>query len=224
MRAMLFTYSRGAYLAFAAGSVVVTLFRNPLLLVAAAGGGVAAVAAFPDLVPDSVRQRLDSTTQEGAQEGEAATLDRSSMLRLVIWKGAARMIAERPLQGVGLSQFPLLIGRYTEFPLAKSDPHDAHNAYVLVAAEMGIPALLLLLLFLAVLAVTAVGVYFRRRLAPDRPLALACVGMVAAICVSCMLGSRFSDESMIGYAWVIAALTVVVARLAPPPSRRRPWR
>jgi O-antigen ligase len=223
-RAMLFTYSRGAYLAFAAGSVAVALLRNPLLLVAAAGGGVAAVAAFPGLVPDSVRERMDATTQEGTQEGEAATLDRSSTLRLVIWKGAARMIAERPLQGVGLSQFPLLIGRYTEFPLTRSDPHDAHNAFVLVAAEMGIPALLLLLLFLAVVAATAVGVYLRRRLAPDRPLALACVGMIAAICVSCMLGSRFSDESMIGYAWVIAALTVVVARLAPPPSRRRRWR
>jgi O-antigen ligase len=196
--------------------------------VGAAGGGVAAVAAFPGLIPDSVRERLDSTTQEGTQLGETATLDKSSALRLVIWKGAARMIAERPLQGVGLGQFPRLIGRYTEIPLAKTDPHDAHNAFVLVAAEMGIPALLLIVLFLAVLAATALSVYFRRRLAPDRPLALACVGMVVGILVSCMLGSRFSDESMIGYAWVIAGLTVVVARLPPAssakPKLRTRWR
>jgi O-antigen ligase len=226
MRAMLFTFSRGAYLAFVAGSAVVALLRNPLYLVAAAGGGVAAVAAFPGLIPDSVRERLDSTTQEGTQTGEAATLDRSSVLRLVIWKGAARMIAERPLQGVGLGQFPQLIGRYTELPLAKTDPHDAHNAFVLVAAEMGIPALLLLLLFLGALAATAVDTYFRRRLAPDRPLALACVGLVVSVCVSCMLGSRFSDESMIGYAWVLAGLTVVVARLPAPSgaATRSRWR
>jgi len=41
--------------------------------------------------------------------------------------------------------------------------------------------------------------------------------------VSCMLGSRFSDESLISYFWILGALLAVVRRLPEPlrPRRRR---
>ena len=48
-----------------------------------------------------------------------------------------RMILGNPLLGVGYGQFPFLIGNYVPWWAGK----DAHNGYILIAAEMGIPAL-----------------------------------------------------------------------------------
>jgi len=220
-RATLYTFSRGAYLALAAGSATVLLLGNPLLLVAAGGGGAVAMVLFPSLVPSSVRERLDDTTtrstvQEG--DGAAVSLDRSSAHRLVIWRGAARIIAVHPLQGIGLGRFQRTIGSYTEVPLKKSDPHDAHNAFILVAAETGLPSLALLLLLFAAWGLAALRLRLGRRHPVDRSLGLAFMGSLAAVFVSGMLGSRFSDEALIGWFWILAALVVVASRFR---ARRR---
>lgn len=227
-RASLYTFSRGAYLSMAAGSATVVLFANPLLLVGGGAAGVMATAFFPGLVPDSIVDRMSSIRERAVFAGENTelALDKSSSHRLVIWRGAARMIAQHPLRGVGMGIFPYVIHHYTEVPLVEGDPTDAHNAFIKVAAEMGLPALVVLLLLLLAFVKTAVTVYFRRRKVPDRPLALACLGTLAALFVSCMLGSRFSDESLIGSFWILMALLVVVGRL-PGPTRRAPrvtWR
>jgi O-antigen ligase len=220
-RATLFTFSRGAYLSMAAGSATILLLGNPLLLVAASGGGVVAAAFFPGLVPQSVVERMRSISERQMYEGQNVedTLDKSSAHRLVIWRGAGRMITQNPLQGVGMGLFPYVIGRYTEVPIKEGEPTDAHNAFIKVAAEMGLPALALLMALL--LAYVRLGLLnsLRRRAIPDRPVALASLGSLAALFVSCMLGSRFSDESLIANFWILMALLVVVDRL-PGPRRR----
>src|SRR5262249_12299144 len=128
-RAMLFTFSRGAYLGMAAGSAMIVLLRSPMLLLAGTGGGILTVAAFPRLIPSSVMERLgDTTVEDKSAYGEPKTfdqLDRSSAHRLVLWKGAAHMIAQYPLQGVGIGLFQQMIPNYTEVPLRKDDPRDA---------------------------------------------------------------------------------------------------
>jgi len=223
-RATLYTFSRGAYLALAGGSATVLLFGNPLLLAAAGGGGVAAMVLFPSLVPSSVRERFDDTTTGTpvyAGDGTAVTLDRSSAHRLVIWRGAAGMIAAQPLQGVGLGRFQRVIGSYTEVPLRKDDPHDAHNAFILVAAETGLPSLAVLLLLFAAWGLLALRLRLGHRHPVDRSLGLAFLGSLVAVIVSCMLGSRFSDEALIGWFWMLAALVVVATRFREPPRPRR---
>jgi O-antigen ligase len=225
-RATLYTFSRGAYLALAGGSVTVLLLGNPLLLAAAGGGGAVAVAMFPSLIPASVLERLDeTTTRSSTYEGEEAqvSLDRSSAHRLVIWRGAARMIAAHPLDGIGLGRFQRMIGYYTEVPLRKTDPHDAHNAFILVAAETGIPSLLLLLLLFAAWGVLALRLRFAHRHPVDRNLGIAFLGTLVGVLVSCMLGSRFSDEALIAWFWILAALVVVASHFRERPrARRRP--
>jgi O-antigen ligase len=227
-RASLFTFSRGAYLSMAAGSATVLLFGNPLLLAAAGGGGLGAAAVFPGLVPDSVVDRMKSISERQVYAGQSVEqrLDKSSAHRLVIWHGAGKMIAQHPLQGVGMGLFPYVIGDYTEVPIREGDPTDAHNAFIRVAAEMGLPALALLMLLLLAYTRLALWNFFRRRAIPDRPVALASLGSLAALFVSCMLGSRFSDESLIGGFWILMALLVVVDRLPGPPRRapRVAWR
>jgi O-antigen ligase len=228
-RAMLFTFSRGAYLAMAAGAAVVLLLRSPLLLGVAGGAGAAAAVAFPGLMPDSVAARLRATMSEddAFYDADASqALDRSSAHRLVLWRGAAGMIRDHPLTGVGIGQFQRVIGYYTEVPLREGEPRDAHNAFILIAAEMGVPTLLLLLSLHATFALVAIRVYRRRRTPLDRGLAVAFLGMEAGVLVSCMLGSRFSDESLIGYYWILAALLLITSRFPEVPvrRRRRAWR
>jgi putative inorganic carbon (HCO3(-)) transporter len=224
-RAMLFTFSRGAYLGFAAGSALVVLLRSPLLLLAGAGGGALTVAAFPSLIPSSVVERFGDTTsdEKGLYDpGALEQLDRSSAHRLVLWRGAVRMIAQQPLQGVGLGLFQLRIGNYTEVPLQRDDPRDAHNAFILIASEMGIPMLLLLLVLHCCFAALAFRLYFRRRMLVDRTLALAFLGCQVGVIVSCMLGSRFSDEALIAYFWMMAGMLCVTSALPQAlPARKR---
>lgn len=220
-RAMLFTFSRSAYLALAAGASLVVLLQNPLLLVAGAGGGAVAVAVKPSLIPGSIRERLGQTTEGVGLEGERQSLDKSSAYRLILWRAAFRMIRERPLTGVGLGQFSSVVGHYTDVTLSKDDPNDAHNAFILIAAEMGLPALAMVLILLLALALASVRAFFRRRHWIDRTVALALLGSWTGLIVSCMLGSRFSDESLISYFWILGALLAVARRLPEPRRARR---
>jgi O-antigen ligase len=217
---VLFTFSRGAYLSLVAGSATVLLFGNPLVLATAGGGGLLAVAAFPTLIPDSIRARMGENPLMGSfdpgREEPTSGLDRSSALRLVIWRGALRMIADHPLQGVGVGRFTSEIPEYADYRFGPEDPRDAHNAYLLVAAEMGLPSAALLLLLFAAWGVGALRIYFRGRHPVDRRLSLVFLGTLAGVLVSCSLGSRFSDEALIGGFWILAALVGVVARLRPP--------
>jgi O-antigen ligase len=220
-RAVLFTFSRGAYLAYIAGSSAVLVVANPLLLAAAGAAGIFAAVLYPPLLPSSVRDRLGSLTLEAPTnpwEDASTNLDRSASHRTVLWRGAARIITEYPVQGIGLGHFPATIDLYTPEVLQASDPRDAHNAYLLIASEMGVPTLLLLLVFLSWLAATALRVSLRRRNPIDRRVGLTLLGTLGSLVVSCMLGSRFSQEALIAYFWILAALLAVVAQL----RERRP--
>jgi O-antigen ligase len=222
-RATLYTFSRAAYVAMAGGAATVLFFANPVLLLVAGGGGTAAMIANPSLIPQSVWERLAGTTEERSlRPGETVerSLDRSTAHRLVLWKGGARLVAEHPLLGVGLGRFPLTIGSYTEYPLKQSDPHDAHNAYLLQAAEMGLPSLFLLLLVYLSWGVHGLRLLRRPRGSIDRRLAIAFLGSLVGVLVSCMLGSRFSDEALIAWFWILAATVLVVRRFREPPRLR----
>jgi len=64
----------------------------------------------------------------------------SSELRLTLWKAGLRMTADSPLFGIGLGRFKGTVTRYGD--LATEEAKVAHNSYVELAAEAGIPALI----------------------------------------------------------------------------------
>ncbi len=69
----------------------------------------------------------------------------SNAARLLIWKASLVSIAHHPLLGVGIGNFPVVLGQDIRLARAGS---TAHNVYLHVAAEMGIPALLVFLALL----------------------------------------------------------------------------
>ena len=64
----------------------------------------------------------------------------SNSLRIEIWKKTLESIQEKPLLGVGIGNYPVVLGQDIRLARAGS---SAHNIYLHIAAEIGIPALLL---------------------------------------------------------------------------------
>jgi O-antigen ligase len=67
----------------------------------------------------------------------------NSHSRIMAWKAGMRMIADHPVLGVGLGRFKPLMPQYAD----KGTTTDtiAHNTYIEVAAELGLPSLLVFL-------------------------------------------------------------------------------
>jgi putative inorganic carbon (HCO3(-)) transporter len=138
--------------------------------------------------------------------------DSSSLLRLAMWESTLSMIAEKPLLGIGWGSYWLVYPEYDFFiNNARTTIYHAHNMYLHLAAEIGIPGLMA---FLAVMAGHA-------RLAADTALAAAdrwvgglMLGVLAAI-VSLAVGGLTDfvlfNPQMAMLFWLLCALTVVVS-------------
>lgn len=70
----------------------------------------------------------------------------SAGVRLQLWEAGIRMIRAFPLTGVGLGNWSEFLPRFFSGP--DDELHIAHNAYIEIAAEMGVGALILFLLIL----------------------------------------------------------------------------
>lgn len=134
--AMVLAASRGGFLGLVAATLLL-LYRSRkrwrnLALVAA----LAPVILFLPLAPI---QRLVHPNYSDREAQDA---------RLVAWRAGLRMLSAHPLAGVGLGNFKASM-------IAYRDRDDtivsiAHNTYLEVAAETGIPALLLFLVLIGV--------------------------------------------------------------------------
>lgn len=136
--------SRGATISFAAVSLV--MWWNSKHKLKSAMAGVVIVIGFAIFAPASYWDRLQTigTYQE----------DSSAMGRLELWGIAVSLIPEHPVFGVGFNNFT----RY-----AFNTPHEA---YLQVAAELGLPALFV---YVSLLGTGIYAAYLARKLAaPDR--------------------------------------------------------
>ncbi len=69
----------------------------------------------------------------------------SNSQRIEIWKESLTSIKNNPMTGVGIGNFPVVLNQDIKLSKAGS---SAHNIYLQIAAEMGIPALIIFLWFL----------------------------------------------------------------------------
>jgi O-antigen ligase len=206
LRAIIFTYSRGALLALMAGSAAVLGMVNPVGVGVVGAGGLA-IRSYPQVLPESVRARFAQTAEKDTDiyaESIEGQLDKSSAKRLNLWRGGFAMVRQQPIVGLGLKTFARLADVYAPDPIEEGGARDAHNAYILTAAELGLPALFLMVAILVRIGLAALGSWWRGRDRGERRLALACLGCVTAVVLSCMFGSRFSEDYLIGGFWLLA--------------------
>jgi putative inorganic carbon (HCO3(-)) transporter len=226
-RGIMVTFSRGAYLGFAAGVIGACFFHSKRLMVALVTTVLVTIFITPVLIPEGIRYRMGMTVRDPTAawtEGDLAeTLETSAATRIQVWRGAVQMIKEHPMWGVGYGAFPQFIHSY-----APENAHlgyiDAHNSYLLIAAEMGIPTLLV---FLLIVAAAGYYTYWLYRHTQDQFFKATALGFLAGLCgllVANMFGSRMDDQAVASYFWVLCGVVmraVLMEWEAQGPARRR---
>ncbi len=155
-------------------AIVLTGSRGGFLALCSVGAGLAllgrrrwakalaiplAAAAFLAWAPSGYLQRMTTI--------RAYHLDSSARDRLSSWRVATRIARERPITGVGPGNFLAVYPRYRTDPRA---PHVAHNSFLQLLAESGLPAALLFAALLGLAVVQTAGTARRASALRDRCL------------------------------------------------------
>jgi O-antigen ligase len=200
---LIMTFSRGAYLGLAVASTMTSYVRGKWFLILTTVLLMAALSIFPELVPESLLDRMSHTKVDNTYSGNQ--LDKSSQSRLVLWDAAANMSLESPLFGKGFGMFPVLKSRYTEQEVVES---DTHNMYLYISSQMGIPALISFLLILYATYRAGTGVYRNAEDRFTRAIGLGGVALATGTAAINMFGSRMVNTEVSGYFWIYLAVLV----------------
>jgi O-Antigen ligase len=137
---------------------------------------------------------------------------------LVGWQAGLNMIKKHPFGGVGFGNYKAVVTRYDKTGEVRLDPHVAHNAYLEIAAEMGIPAILLFWVFLGTAFFSAGKT---RKLALARGsevLAALALGCQASI-LGTSVGIFFVSGQYTRLFWFVLCMTMVMPLLVPARAR-----
>lgn len=150
---ILLTQSRGAFIGFVAASAIgfAAVRHRPRTLVLSA----TLVGLLIALAPASVWERMSGITKLTSTATMAeADEEGSAEARLEVWKIAGTIVADHPLTGVGLGNYPIAHERYTggnanEVFYGAAGRRDTHSTYINVLAETGWPGLIIFLCTIA---------------------------------------------------------------------------
>jgi putative inorganic carbon (hco3(-)) transporter len=176
------TFSRGGALALAAAVGWLVLRRAlPLRVLAGALAGLAVAGVTAVLFAGPA---LAKSVQEKSFIAESNVDTRE--LR---WQAAARMLAENPVLGVGPGGFRSEYAAASHNAEIAEQTPVAHNMFLEVAAELGLPALML---FIGLLATALVASEHVRRMSSDpRPMVAVQAGLIAAAVASTFLSEQY---------------------------------
>lgn len=220
--ALVFTFSRSGWLAFAFGAVVVSALLCPLkfwpvviaALLLAGAAGVWTVKHYPDCAVSKRLLKISPKKDVGNYE------------RVLLWQGAVEMIKDHPVSGVGLGRFDTAHKQGYKSEKSRYSWYDtryhAHNFFLQVFTEMGIPAgtmflLCVLWMFRLVFA------NFRQCCGADKKVVAGICGVVAAFVayslVDTTFNARFSHASMF-HANLVLLLLCVLGRVYPGSAKK----
>lgn len=200
------TYSRGGWAAFGFGLVsLIWLMKGRRRILAA---GAAAFVLIVIALPAGMQR---------AASAAAVAEDGSIRNRLLVWRGALEMIADYPLQGVGVARFGESFQNFYQEPWHKPSYSTAINDYLTFAAERGL---------VGVLLTVSVGV-FLMAFSVQMVRRHADYWLVPILSVSCMLAiaSLFSTIEFVREVRILAfssaAILATYCALRPVYSVRR---
>ena len=214
------TESRGDFLALVCGILLFFLFKSRILFFATIAG-IVFVYYNIQYLPSGLRARIQHTVVHRDPygfQGGSGRLDASARTRLALWQGALKMIETHPILGVGYKMFPQYIYDYVphteetaDLPLRK---RDGHNAYLMIGAELGLPALIT---FLVILGFMFRIMYVAWRASPDpfwKTVSVSGLCAVLSLVMTNMFGSRVISLVLSGYLWGMLAIMLKVPRWA----------
>lgn len=126
--------------------------------------------------PGPIVGRFAGTQQEFEPHGQS---------RLSIWHDAEALVKAHPLLGTGLGTFPIAYTAVQTTFLGQFVNH-AHNDYLELAIDLGLPAVALLFATIVLILTNAVRTFLRVHGHFERSIALGCVGSMVAILLHSM--------------------------------------
>lgn len=192
-----YTFSRQSYIIIGFVGALMMFRRGPVLIVVLA----IAIGGYQFWVPEAAIDRLSDTQQ--VDEDGVEIVDDSTSSRWVQWEAGGQMIMDKPW-GVGFQRFQQLSESY-----GGKKELDAHNHYVLFAAEAG-PVGLIVHLVLVFSFLWYAHRYFRlakrRKNALGRTLGSGFLFMTIAMILGNVYGSPFSNGEVMGLYWALGGL------------------
>ena len=164
--------------------------------------GVAAAAALMLAIgPGQMIKRLQQIQVQGTAETGAEV---STRARVELAKAGINMMEAHPVFGIGLGQFKAVEFHYNPVLTdLEPDPHIAHNTYIQLGAEGGIPTLAL---YLAILMVT-LATCRRARKEPGMPVDIASLALSFQIgLIGIMVAEFFLSAQYVKEVWVLISL------------------
>ncbi|HLH37709.1 MAG TPA: O-antigen ligase family protein [Bryobacteraceae bacterium] len=191
---LMYSLSRGGYVAFAAGMVFLGLVKQRLLLVWI----VVFAFVWTAVLPNAVTSRVTMTVDDSGE------LDHSADTRLTLWEDAMQIFDSNPIVGTGFNTYAYMhrVGNYG----------DTHNIFIKVMIETGVIGLAL---FLWLLARTFFAGYrlFRSSENFFSAIGLGLAGWVLCSAVANLFGDRWTFLQVNGFLWVLAGLVAAASRI-----------
>lgn len=195
---LVLTYSRGSWVAFTAGLIVVALLHSRRLLVWFVAWAVIALVAVP-----TVGARLLNL---GAATSPTGSTGNSLVWRLDYWRSVVQLNHDNPITGIGLN------GTRSLTDQSKAPHNDALRAFVETGA-LGLLAYLCVLVALSAIAVRAVRAVRRTEAGLARGVAVGFTGVLVAYLIDSMGDNLISEVVVLWYLYAFAACAFAVARL-----------
>lgn len=198
MYCILFTYSRAAYAAFAAGLFLLFAIKNQKYIIPLVLAGL----LWQTVLPEKAIERFKGTKNKYGE------LDESSQRRINIWETAMDLYQKNPVTGIG----------YGVFRNLDLDLGDTHNIYVKILVEQGMIGLALFLL--AIFCFMREGLVLFRRGDDQmcRALGLGLFVCMFVLMINNFFGDRWSYLEPNSYLWVFGGLVSRLNNLGREPA------
>ena len=128
------TRTRGAILAFLVGTFLLLIYRKKWLIIV---GLLCCLAGGISVLPKTMVLHLDIYRKE-----------QSLVERYHLWRRALHVVKAKPITGTGLNTYAMSHAKYDKTKNWRVRNYYAHNGYLQMAAEIGIPGLLFFLAFI----------------------------------------------------------------------------
>ena len=183
--AVMYAFSRGAYLAVLVSLFFLAIFKDRKLLIV---GGVF-LLTWQVVVPTAVTQRVNMTHNANGQ------LETSAEERVKLWEDSKAMIASDPIFGIGYASYQLT---------AHVDGlRDTHNWYVKVLVETGLIGFVIVLALLYQMLKLTFRLFRRAKDPLYQGLGLGLFLAIWACIVANMFGDRWTYIEITGPLWVL---------------------
>lgn len=206
--AMSRTFSRGGVLSFLAAFMFLLFYRSRRLFLIFTTSALFVIFVTPQIIPGSLVGRFGKIKNTS---GDAESMDKSAQDRLKHWRGAVRMMVTHPVIGVGYGLYYQNAAKFAGN--LKTGARDVHQGFLLIGAEMGIPALVMFCVILVVFYRAGSFVYHQTDDLVFRAFGLSVMVMVVGVYACNHFGDRLNSQEMSSYYWIYGALALALKRL-----------